>query len=148
MSRRARRNLDREYVRTFSPRNRISPAVGSMSRRMHLPVVVLPHPDSPTRPNVSPSFTEKLTSSTARVTVARPRKPGRLTYSFVRLRTSRSVIASGTNRKVRTASPRPAHRRGGNNGLPGRFRERLRRRRTHSDPTAGVRAAEGYLRKD
>ena len=33
------------------------PTVGSMSRRMTLPSVVLPQPDSPTRPSVSPRRT-------------------------------------------------------------------------------------------
>ncbi len=36
-----------------------------MRRRMVRPTVVLPHPDSPTNPNVSPSLMKKLTSSTA-----------------------------------------------------------------------------------
>ncbi len=35
-------------------------------------VVVLPQPDSPTMPSVSPSFTVKLTSSTALITRAPP----------------------------------------------------------------------------
>ena len=59
MSRRAWRNRSREKPRTFSPLKRTSPDVGSISRRMHRPVVVLPLPDSPTRPNVSPSSIEK-----------------------------------------------------------------------------------------
>ena len=37
------------------PSNRTSPEVGSISRRMHRPVVVLPLPDSPTRPKISPA---------------------------------------------------------------------------------------------
>ena len=32
---------------------------------MVLPIVVFPHPDSPTRPNVSPSYSLKLTPSIA-----------------------------------------------------------------------------------
>ena len=35
-----------------------------MSRKIVLPVVDLPQPDSPTRPSVSPSAIEKLTSAT------------------------------------------------------------------------------------
>ena len=42
--------------------------VGSISRRMQRPVVLLPLPDSPTRPNISPSSIVKLTSSTALTT--------------------------------------------------------------------------------
>src|SRR5262245_60765774 len=44
---------------------RTSPEVGSMRRRMDRPVVDLPHPDSPTRPRVSPAMMVKVTSSTA-----------------------------------------------------------------------------------
>ena len=54
-----------ENESTFSSRNSTSPEVGSMSRRMQRPVVLLPLPDSPTSPNISPSSIEKLTSSTA-----------------------------------------------------------------------------------
>ena len=36
------------------PAYRISPAVGVRSRTTHLPIVVLPDPDSPTRPSVVP----------------------------------------------------------------------------------------------
>src|SRR5262245_22484380 len=44
---------------------RTSPEVGSMRRRIDRPVVDLPHPDSPTRPRVSPAMMSKVTSSTA-----------------------------------------------------------------------------------
>ena len=50
---------------TSVPSNRISPAVGLYSRRMQRPVVVLPQPDSPTNPSVSPRRTVKVTPSTA-----------------------------------------------------------------------------------
>src|SRR6202795_1811433 len=40
------------------------PAVGSSAARMSFEVVVLPHPDSPTRPRVSPALMVKLTPST------------------------------------------------------------------------------------
>src|SRR6185369_17648529 len=40
--------------------------------RMQRPVVVLPQPDSPTRPRVSPRRSAKLTPSTARTVPARP----------------------------------------------------------------------------
>ncbi len=42
-----------------------SPSVGSIALIILLPVVVLPLPDSPTSPSVSPFFIKKLTSSTA-----------------------------------------------------------------------------------
>src|SRR6266480_5504103 len=48
-----------------SPRNRIDPAVGFSSMRIIFIVVVLPHPDSPTRPTVSPAPIEYETPSTA-----------------------------------------------------------------------------------
>ena len=54
MSRRAWRIRSATKRSTFSPLNSTSPDVGSISRRMQRPVVVLPLPDSPTRPNVSP----------------------------------------------------------------------------------------------
>ena len=41
-----------------------------MARSMRRPVVVLPHPLSPTSPSVSPGSTVKLTPSTARTTRA------------------------------------------------------------------------------
>ena len=42
---------------TFSPLKAISPASGSTRRSAARPAVDLPHPDSPTRPNASPSRT-------------------------------------------------------------------------------------------
>ena len=53
-------------IRVMSrPSKMIEPAVGSMRRRMSRPTVVLPHPDSPTRPTVSPRRTTRSTPSTA-----------------------------------------------------------------------------------
>src|SRR5450756_41816 len=49
-----------------SPMNSIVPAVGSRSRMMVRPSVDLPHPDSPTRPTVSPFLMSRSTPSTAR----------------------------------------------------------------------------------
>ena len=42
------------------PSKLIVPAVGSMRRRSSRPTVVLPQPDSPTRPSVSPRRISKL----------------------------------------------------------------------------------------
>ena len=62
---------------------KISPAVGSMARRMQRAVVVLPQPLSPTRPSVSPSSMWKSTPSTARTwPTVRFRKPFRIGKSF------------------------------------------------------------------
>src|SRR5712691_2610692 len=47
------------------PANAMVPAVGSSAARMSFEVVVLPQPDSPTRPRVSPWLMVKLTPSTA-----------------------------------------------------------------------------------
>ncbi len=58
-------------------------------------VVLLPQPDSPTRPSVSPCWTVKLTPSTARTKPcwrfkSQPREKGKWTW---RLRTSRRGLA-------------------------------------------------------
>src|SRR5215831_2467799 len=50
---------------TSSPRKRTDPDVGSTSLRIERPVVVFPHPDSPTSPRVFPARTRKLTPETA-----------------------------------------------------------------------------------
>ena len=62
-----------------SPSNRIEPAVGSMRRRISRPTVVLPQPDSPTSPSVSPRRISKLTPSTAwTIPIVRCRIPPRM----------------------------------------------------------------------
>ena len=65
-SRRSSRSWSESMAVTLRPSNQTSPALGSISRRMHRPVVDLPQPDSPTRPRVSPAAMLKLTPSTAR----------------------------------------------------------------------------------
>ena len=47
------------------PLKAIDPDVGSISLRINRPTVVLPQPDSPTSPSVSPRWMAKLTPSTA-----------------------------------------------------------------------------------
>ena len=54
------------------PSKRIAPEVGGSSRNSNRPMVVLPLPDSPTRPNTSPLRMEKSTPSTALSTLPRP----------------------------------------------------------------------------
>ena len=56
------------------PSNFTLPAVGSISRRMQRPVVVLPQPLSPTSPSTSPARDENETPSTA---LARARRCAR-----------------------------------------------------------------------
>jgi hypothetical protein len=61
---------------TSFPSNHTSPEVGSSRRRMQRPVVLLPHPDSPTRPSVSPAVRSKLTPLTAwTLSTSRPSQP-------------------------------------------------------------------------
>ena len=94
MSRRASRRRRRENASTSSPRNRTLPEVGSISRSRHRPVVVLPLPDSPTRPNVSPASISKLTSSTAATDVPRRSRPPPRMKCFTRCDTSTSGIVA------------------------------------------------------
>ena len=88
----------RRYPRTpaasspFSsrPSKRITPDVGSSSFKMSLAVVVLPQPDSPTRPRLRPRSTENDTPSTARtVAAAPPKTPRRMGKCLVSPSTSR-----------------------------------------------------------
>ena len=59
-----------------APPKRIEPAVASSSLSTARPTVVLPQPDSPTSPSVSPAMTWIETSSTAfTVAVALERNP-------------------------------------------------------------------------
>src|SRR5579862_768591 len=74
---------------------RMSPDVGSINLRMQRPVVVLPLPDSPTNPNVSPASIVKLTSSTARTGAPRVNTPARLGNSLTRCLTSRRGVMRG-----------------------------------------------------
>ena len=65
ISRRTGLSFARLAVVMSVPRNVIVPPVGSMSRMSVRDSVVLPQPDSPTRPSVSPSRRCSVTSSTA-----------------------------------------------------------------------------------
>ena len=85
----------REGRSMSAPSKRRLPAVGSISRAAMRPMVVLPLPDSPTRPTTSPRPTVKDTSSTARTTGPRAKAVG--AKCLVRPETSRrgaSVIGS------------------------------------------------------
>src|SRR6516164_410345 len=77
------------------PEIRILPAVGSIKRVTVRPTVVLPQPDSPTRPSVSPGLIVKLTPSTANtVPLARWSRPLRIGKCFLRSRTSSTALWS------------------------------------------------------
>src|SRR4030043_1976990 len=83
---------DVDSFRMSTPSKRISPPAirpgGRGTRRMmELAVTVLPQPDSPTSPKVSPASIVKLTSSTAL------RTPPRTSKYVLRLRTSRRELA-------------------------------------------------------
>ena len=52
------------FVTSWS-RKRIVPSVASINRMIAREIVVLPQPDSPTRPSVSPSPIDNVTSLTA-----------------------------------------------------------------------------------
>src|SRR5699024_11170032 len=53
------------FFASLSPLKYISPPVASYKLTRFLPVVYLPQPDSPTSPQVSPSYISQLTPSTA-----------------------------------------------------------------------------------
>src|SRR6267142_1530540 len=99
ISRRRRRSCCEDRESRSMPSNRIVPVSGSIRRRTARPAVVLPQPDSPTRPNVSPLLISKLMSSTAFTWAAtRARTPRRIGKYFLRFRTlKRGSRASGMN---------------------------------------------------
>jgi hypothetical protein len=90
MLRRRRRNSEPFAVRRSTPLKTMDPEVGLMRRRISRPSVLLPEPDSPTKPSVSPSRTSSDTSSTARTAPERapPKGDSARAKTFVRLRTS------------------------------------------------------------
>ena len=61
IERRSRRISLRFIARTSRFSKMISPFVAGRSRKSSRPIVVLPEPDSPTNPSVSPSSIRKLT---------------------------------------------------------------------------------------
>src|SRR5262245_36031707 len=76
---------------TSRPSNRIEPSVGASCSRISFEVVVLPQPDSPMRPSVSPDPIAKSTPSTAFTeAVSRERSPRRTGKCFFSPRTSRT----------------------------------------------------------
>src|SRR5438270_694379 len=91
ISRRVARSSDVPIDRTSRPSKLISPDVGSRRRKIVLPVVVFPQPDSPTTPRVSPRATSNETSFTAFTAPTwRDRTPFLIGNSLRRLRTERS----------------------------------------------------------
>src|SRR5664279_2229246 len=94
-----RRNALRSAPRlpyTSSPSKNTEPPVAGIKRRILRPTVVLPQPDSPTSPKVSPSRMLKLTPSTALTQAAtrcsKPERTGK--YFFRSCTTRRSFLLS------------------------------------------------------
>src|SRR5215472_6855603 len=78
-----------------SPPKRIEPVVGSSRRRMQRPIVVLPEPDSPTSPSVSPRLMLNETPSTALTSATwRENTPAVIGKYFVTPSTSTSAFES------------------------------------------------------
>ena len=75
-----------------SPRKRIVPSVASIRRMIARDIVVLPQPDSPTSPSVSPSAIDSVTSLTActRATSRSIRRPCLIGKKTLRCSTSTS----------------------------------------------------------
>ena len=94
------------------PSKTILPAVGSSSFMIVRPSVVLPQPDSPTMPSVSPARTVRSTPSTARTcpTVCL-KTPALIGKCLTRPSTRRSRRRSTTTRRCRRGSLRLAHDR-------------------------------------
>src|SRR5436190_20089567 len=106
ISRRVARSSDVPIDRTSRPSKLISPDVGSIRRRIVLPVVVFPHPDSPTTPRVSPRATSNETSFTAFTAPTwRDRTPFLIGNSFFRFLTESSGASPLTRAAV--VMPRP-----------------------------------------
>src|SRR3990172_6554662 len=78
---------------TSTPSNSTAPEVGSIRRSIVRPAVVFPHPDSPTKPSVSPSWMVKLMSSTALTqALVRWSSPERTGKYFTKRLTSTKVL--------------------------------------------------------
>src|SRR2546427_449115 len=88
------------------PSNSMAPAVGASAASTSFEVVVLPHPDSPTRPSVSPALIVKLIPSTA-LTTPRPLPSSEPPTGkcFLRSRTSSSGLP--TCRRLLDRQPAP-----------------------------------------
>src|SRR3954469_2837985 len=101
ISRLIARSSDVPIASTSRPSKRISPEVGSINRSIALPVVVFPHPDSPTTPSVSPRATSNETSFTAfTAPTCLEKTPFLIGNSFFRFR----IESSGTSPLTRVAA--------------------------------------------
>src|SRR5207302_2994129 len=94
------------------PSKLIVPAVGVSWSRISLEVVVLPHPDSPMRPSVSPACTVMSTPSTAFTHVAAPpnsrRRAGKYFLSARTSRTGEDIVQEPAPRDTAVARAKVA----------------------------------------
>src|SRR5215510_948521 len=119
----------------------MTPAVARSAARTNFEVVVLPQPDSPTRPSVSALLTVKLMPSTALTEPALPNRPAPFTGKcFFRPRTSSSGSAiNGLGHQFRCCH-QPAACRAAVNALLGRLPDAAT---IHRMAAARVEAAPG-----
>ena len=107
MSRASARSSSLPARVTSLPSNQTSPEVGSIRRRMQRPVVLLPQPDSPTRPSVSPAV-EVEAHAVDRVHAGRPR--GRASPPVIGKCLTRSLTCSSgavaTSRRAHASASR------------------------------------------
>src|SRR2546428_5177068 len=142
--RRYARSPSRPSADTSRPSNRMLPAVGFSRPRMSLDVVVLPQPDSPTRPRVAPAGMSNETQSTARTRPVDQPRPRRTAKCFVRLVTSSSGAPDASS--PISAAMQPAARRvaGDHRGLGRRLDAAARegRRTARGERAAGTARRE------
>ena len=119
-SRRLRRSSPPCSLDMSTPPSVTVPELGRSSATIILPIVVLPHPDSPTRPNVVPAGTEKETSDTAwtAATLRWRIAPEVIGYSFTRLRMSSSGAVPSPFATASTACSVTARRPSGVTSRP------------------------------
>ena len=96
-------NSRADIARMSRPSKCAVPAVASCSRISVRPTVVLPEPDSPTRPSVLPLGRSNDTSCTARNS-RRPKRPSREKKLFDRLRTDSTTGSSGATPRGRSST--------------------------------------------
>ena len=150
MSRRSGRSWPCRQVRDVAAlEDRSCPPVGSSSRVSSRPVVVLPQPDSPTRPSVSPLSTSKSMPSTAcTAPTCRLSRPLVIGKCFSSPRTESSARSSPASPSGATRRRRPSSLTASSFGLTSsrqiRCRSSVRQVAAHQVPAAaGSRSSSG-----
>jgi len=113
ISRRRRRIVVAEVLSKSTPPKSTFPAEARIRLRTDLATVVLPQPLSPTKPNVLPGATSKLTPSTARTTARSLRQP--------RPRSENSTRRSRTASRTVEVSERSSAMTSGTGAYLGRY---------------------------